>query len=136
MDQRPCFQCGKPGHVKANWPELQNGIRTVDEVPADELVDVPPGASTTLHDLSQLTAALRDGVDLPAGGGAYHFATTPIEGPLPAMRTSRVSQDVAQLLGELKGEASFDSLTRTRPELVQAAKQLSEAGLLTLASST
>lgn len=110
----------------------------VDESLAWEqaLISRAPTVLNTEHDLSQLTAALRDGVDLPAGGGAYHFATTPIEGPLPAMRTSRVSQDVAQLLGELKGETSFDSLTRTRPELVQAAKQLSEAGLLTLASST
>lgn len=110
----------------------------VDETLAWEqaLVSRIPTVLNTEHDLSQLTTALQDGADLPAGGSAYHFAITPIDGPLPATRTSKVSPDVAKLLGELNGETSFDSLNRSRPELVQAAKRLSDAGLLTLTSSS
>jgi len=110
----------------------------VDETLAWEqaLVSRIPTVLNTEHDLSQLTTALQDGADLPAGGSAYHFAITPIDGPLPATRTSKVSPDVAQLLGELNGETSFDSLNRSRPELVQAAKRLSDAGLLTLTPSS
>jgi hypothetical protein len=110
----------------------------VDETLAWEqaLVSRIPTVLNTEHDLSKLTSALREGTDLPAGQGEHYFAITPIDGPLPATRTSRVSHDVAHLLAELKGETSFDSLTRSRPELVQAARHLTDAGLLTLTSSS
>jgi radical SAM superfamily enzyme YgiQ (UPF0313 family) len=108
----------------------------VDETLAWEqaLVKRVPTVLHTEHDLAQLTAALAGGTALPAGQGRHHFAITPIDGPLPATRTSRVSHDVAQLLEELKGARSLDSLAAGRPGLTQAARHLAHAGLLTLAA--
>jgi len=90
----------------------------------------------TRHDLSRLTGALTHGTPLPGDDGPHHFAITPIDGPLPATRTTRVSHDVARLLQEFNGTACLDSLFEAQPDLVPAAEHLADAGLLALASPT